>query len=102
MANLKHIIEKMKEIESKTGCACTFTVATYGGKTPYQSYIARPDREDDNYAPSHLKHETASQALARFNDFLADEKIEVRRMLNEDIERLEAQVDKKVKMLKAL
>lgn len=99
---LIEIVNKMTEIESKTGCACQFTVATFGGDTPYQSYIARPDRNDVEYSPSHLKHNSTAQVLKRFNDFLVDEKIEVKKMLSDDIERLETQINKKLKMLKAL
>ena len=99
---LDKIIEKMEEIKSKTGCACTFTVATYGEDKPYQSYIARPDRQGEVCAPSHLKHSSISQVLKRFTNFLTDEKIEVRRMISENIERLETEVDKSLKMLDEL
>jgi len=100
MTVLDSIMIAMRDIELRTGSACTFQVATYGDK-PFQTYIASNDHSEPRYGLTNfIKHDTLEECLERFENYIKDSKGEVVAMLKDNILSLNNKLEAQHKRLK--
>ena len=81
---LDAIMKSMEEIK-KRGTACNMSVECYGDGLRFGSYIAT----NNEPSPSHLKHESLSEVMERFDAYLEDNKGECIKFWQDQIERAE-------------